>query len=297
MGRILVGISSWADSGLVHSGYYPAEVNTPAARLSYYASQFPITEIDASYHFFPTQRNLALWLENTPYGFTFDVKAFSLFTQHPTSFSAIPRTIREKYVGQIETKGNLYPHHLPEAALEDLWMIFRQTIEAFRNKGKLGMVLFQFPSWFHPEPKNFAYIGDCRERLAPYQIAVEFRVGSWLDKHREETLAFLHEHGIALVCVDEPQGLKSSVPPVYETTAQIGLVRFHGRNRETWESSGIAADEKFRYYYREDELEVWVPRIKEMAERTRELHVIFKNKYGDFPVNNANQMKRLLGFT
>ena len=97
MGRILVGISSWAEPELVQSGFYPAEVKTPEARLSYYASRFPVAEIDSSYHFFPTQRNLELWLENTPDGFTFDVKAFSLFTQHPTPFTALPRTIREKY--------------------------------------------------------------------------------------------------------------------------------------------------------------------------------------------------------
>ena len=104
-------------------------------------------------------------------------------------------------------------------------------------------MLFQFPPWFHPEPKNFDYIASCRERLSQYQVAVEFRVGSWLDKHREETLKFLREHGIALVCVDEPQGFKSSVPPVAEVTAPLAIVRFHGRNKENWESKGIPATE------------------------------------------------------
>ena len=74
MGRILVGISSWAEPELVRSGFFPDEVKTAEARLGYYASRFPVAEIDSSYHFFPTQRNLALWIENTPDGFTFDVK-------------------------------------------------------------------------------------------------------------------------------------------------------------------------------------------------------------------------------
>jgi uncharacterized protein YecE (DUF72 family) len=108
MGKILIGISSWADTELIHSNFYPPEVKTPESRLSYYASRFPIAEIDSSYHFFPTQRNLALWLENTPDGFKFNVKAFRLFTQHPTPFSSLPRTIREKYAGQIHAKGNIY---------------------------------------------------------------------------------------------------------------------------------------------------------------------------------------------
>ena len=73
MGLILVGISSWAEPELVHSDFYPAEAKTPAARLMYYASRFTVAEIDSSYHFFPTQRNLAFWLENTPNTFKFDV--------------------------------------------------------------------------------------------------------------------------------------------------------------------------------------------------------------------------------
>lgn len=295
MGRIVVGISSWAEPELIQSGFYPPEVGTPEERLRYYASRFPVTEIDSSYHFFPTQRNLALWLENTPDGFTFDVKVFSLFTQHPTPFNALPRTIREKYGGEIKARGNVYLHHLPQEAVDELWTILIRTIESFRIASRLGAVLFQFPPWFHPEPRNFDYIASCREKLPEYQMAVEFRVGSWLDKHREEALQLLSKYQIALVCVDEPQGLKSSVPAVDDVTAPLAIIRFHGRNRENWEGKGIPATEKFRYLYSEDELMEWVPKARSMAEKTRELHIIFKNKHADFPVKNAMRMQELLG--
>jgi len=294
MGKILVGISSWADTELVHSSFYPAGVETPEARLGYYASHFPVTEIDSSYHFFPTQRNMALWLDNTPDGFNFDVKAFSLFTQHPTPFSSLPKSIREKYAGRIHAKGNVYPHHLPDAAIDELWAIFVKTIESFRNTGKLGTVLFQFPPWFHPEPKNYDYINSCRERLVPYPVAVEFQVGSWLDKHHEETLKFLRERGITLVCVDEPQGLKSSVPPVNEVTAPLAILRFHGRNRENWEAKGVTPMEKFNYLYREAELMEWIPKIRLLEKNAEKLHIIFKNKHADFPVENALMMEKML---
>ena len=85
MSQILIGTSSWADHSLVESGlFYPPEVKTPAGRLSYYSERFPIAEIDSSYHYFPTRQNLTLWLENTPPGFVFDIRAFNLFTGHPT---------------------------------------------------------------------------------------------------------------------------------------------------------------------------------------------------------------------
>lgn len=295
MGRILVGISSWAEPELVRSGFYPPEVKTPAERLRYYAARFPIAEIDSTYHFFPTQRNLTLWLANTPESFTFDVRAFSLLTRHPTPFTALPRTIREKYGSEIQAKGNVYPHHLPAAAIEELWAIFILTLESFQTAGKLGAVLFQFPPWFHPETENLDYITSCRERMPGYQMAVEFRVGSWLEERREETLQFLSKHQIALVCVDEPQGFKSSVPPVAEVTSQLANIRFHGRNKENWEARSIPATERFNYLYSEEELKEWAAKARSMAEKARELHIIFKNKHADFPVKNALQMKELLG--
>lgn len=295
MGDLLVGISSWSDHGLVNSGFYPNDVKTPDARLRYYASQFNVAELDSSYHFFPTRRNMALWLENTPAGFTFDVRAFSLFTQHPTPPTSLPRSIRERYGGEIHAKGNLYTHHLPQIALDELWAIFLSDLETFQKAGKLGAVLFQFPPWFHPSPENLDYLGTVQNRLSGYRMAVEFRVGSWLEERREDTLTFLRHRGIGLVCVDEPQGLKSSVPPVAEATAGFGMVRFHGRNTDNWERKGTPPDEIFNYLYDETELAEWAPRIREMAENTEEVHVIFKNKHADFPVRNALQMKKLLG--
>ena len=54
--------------------------------------------------------------------------------------------------------------------------------------------------------------------------------------------------------VDEPQGFESSVPPVTAVTSDLALVRFHGRNGETWEAKGITPAERFRYLYTRDEL-------------------------------------------
>jgi uncharacterized protein YecE (DUF72 family) len=297
MGRVLVGLSSWAEPELIQRGFYPADVNTPAARLRYYAARFPVAEIDSSYHFFPTQHNLKLWLDNTPGGFTFDVRAFSLFTQHPTSFLSLPRTIREKYADRIEAKNSIYPHHLPKEAIDELWQIFGKTVASFKDSGKLGAILFQFPPWFHPAPQNYDYIAGCRKRLAEHRMAVEFRAGSWLDVHREQTLEFFCLKDITLVCVDEPQGLKTSVPPLLEVTSSLAIIRFHGRNKENWERKNIPVTAKLNYLYSEAELEEWADRIRQIVKKTGEIHLIFKNKHADFPARNAEQMKKLLGTT
>jgi uncharacterized protein YecE (DUF72 family) len=294
MGRIRLGISTWSTPELAHSGFYPPEAKIAPQRLNYYASRFSVAEVDSSFHFFPTGHNIELWLENTPADFAFNVKAFSLLTGHPTALESLPKSIREKYGSRIQAKGNIYPHHLPAEAIDEIWAVFGLIVGRFHDAGKLGAVLFQFPPWFHPEPGKYKYIEDCCSRIRHCHVAVEFRAGSWLVQHKDETLEFLRKRGIALVCVDEPQGFGSSVPPVAEATSSLAIVRFHGRNAETWEQKGIPADERFNYLYSEEELKEWLPRIRRLSE-TAEVHVIFKNKHLDFPFRNVLRMKTLLG--
>jgi uncharacterized protein YecE (DUF72 family) len=296
MGRILIGISAWADPELIESQFYPPEVKTPQDRLRYYASNFPVVEMDSSYHFMPTRRNLAAWIEATPPGFLFDVKAFSLLTQHPTPLSSLPIDIREKSQNIMGKEGNLYIRNLPQDLVDNIWERFSQAVSPLYQAGKMGVISFQFPPWFHSKPENYDYLNLCKKKLPQYPLAVEFRTGSWLnEEHLEYTLRFLRENTLSLVSVDEPQGLKSSVPAVAEVTAPPGVVRFHGRNKENWERKDITVSEKYNYLYSEDELEDWVPKIYRMADDAKEVYIIFKNKHFDFAVRNARQMRALLG--
>lgn len=140
MTNILIGTSSWADHSLVESGlFYPPEVKTPAARLSYYSERFPVAEIDSSYHYFPTRQNLDLWLENTPAGFVFDIRAFSMFTGHPTPPRSLPKSIRGVHEELANHKGNLYLHHLPEDVAERLWEIFLSDVREIESAADQGL--------------------------------------------------------------------------------------------------------------------------------------------------------------
>jgi uncharacterized protein YecE (DUF72 family) len=296
MARIKIGVSSWAEEGLVKSGFYPPDVKTPAGRLRYYSGRFPVAEIDSSFHFFPTRRIMALWLENTPPGFTFDPKAFSLFTLHPTPLMSLPRSIRERYGPDIKAKGNVYLHHLPAPAIDELWQVFDARMKELADAGKLGCVVFQFPPYFHPSPENYEHIRACKKRLGRRPMAVEFRAPSWVSGDRlPETLKTLRGLAITLACVDEPQGLKTSMPPLGEVTAPLAFVRFHGRNVGNWEEPGVSPQSRHEYEYTEAELKQCVPKIRAMAALSDELHVIFMNKLGDASVRNAGMMKGLLG--
>jgi uncharacterized protein YecE (DUF72 family) len=163
------------------------------------------------------------------------------------------------------------------------------------SAGKLGVVLFQFPPWFNPGNKQLEHILECQRHLPQYRIAVEFRNGSWLNgNNTDRTVAFLRDNKLSYVCVDEPQGLQSSVQPVVRATSDIGVVRFHGRNVSSWENPRQLASSRFNYLYSEEELEEWVPKIKELSAQTRQTHVLFNNCYLDKSVLNALQTIMLM---
>jgi uncharacterized protein YecE (DUF72 family) len=296
MSRFLVGLSSWADPTLIESGFYPPQIKAPEERLRYYAATFPMVELDASYHVMPGRRNIISWIEETPAGFIFDVKAFSLFTGHPTQINSLPGDFREAAASIPHRTDNLYISHMPEELADKLWERFAASIEPLRTAGKLGMVMFQFPPWFHPTPENYDHIVKCKEKLPGFKLAIEFRTGGWLDEqHLEKTIQHLRKNNLCLVCVDEPQGFATSLPPLAEVTGELAAVRFHGRNKENWEAKGISVYNKFNYLYSQDELAEWAEKIGRMAASAKEVHIIFTNKHEDYATRNARQMMDMLG--
>lgn len=297
MTGILVGTSSWTDATLIKSGaFYPPGVSTAEKRLAFYASNFPLVEVDSSYYYLPTQRNSALWVARTPADFIFNIKAYSLLTHHPTKPDSLPAHVKETVEPEVLAKNNVYVKDLPEEAIDAVWDEFREALLPLDSAGKLGAVLFQFPKWFVAGSRNRDYILSCKERLPGIPIAVEFRRREWMDEeHRDQTLGFLADNGLAYVNVDEPQGFDSSVPPTAEATSELAMVRFHGRNREAWEAKGLSAAERFRYLYEQTELAEWAGKIKKMAQQAGQTHVLMNNCYRNYAVTNAGQLMDLLG--
>lgn len=186
---------------------------------------------------------------------------------------------------------------MPEEVKDGLWERYRRALTPLVSGGRLGMVLLQFPAWFRPGREAGAHLEGCRGRLAGPRVAVEFRHGGWLARERREaTFALLRRLDAAFVCVDEPQGFASPVPPVAVSTAAVAVVRFHGRNAATWEAKGLAsASERFNDRYTPEELDAWVPRILALAESAREVHLLMNTNYGDQAIVNARLLRARLG--
>jgi len=286
--RILLGTASWTDKSLIESGrFYPPEATSAEARLRYYTTQFPLVEVDSSYCGLPTEKNSRLWVERTPEGFTFDVKAYSLFTEHPTPVRRLPKEIQSALPKSLRVRNQFYRRDAPDDVVNLCWSTFIDALLPLHNAGRLGLIVFQLPKWVFPNQQTKAYLHEVAERLGPYRAAVEFRNDIWMNpENREETLALLGDQSMTYICVDEPQSFSSSVPPVVAATTRTGFVRFHGRNAETWEKRTKTSAERFDWYYSPDELEDWVPRIAELASQTDRVHVVMNtNNYDQGPSN------------
>jgi uncharacterized protein YecE (DUF72 family) len=291
MARIRVGTASWTDKTLIASGWYPPEANTPEERLRFYARQFSLVEVDATYYALPAEQTAASWAERTPAGFIFNVKAFSLFTGHPTPVRALPADLRE--AAGKSGKDRVYRSGVDPAVTDQAWDRFLAALEPLRRAGKLGAILLQFPPWFSISRANKEYIVACAERVAPDRVCVEFRNRTWMtDDNRAGTLGFLADRRLPYVCVDMPQGYPSSIPPVLAATSDLAVVRMHGHS-DKWDSKDI--QERFRYRYTADELGEWAPKIRELADSAEVTHVLFNNCYGNDAQVNARQLADRLG--
>ena len=294
---VLIGTASWSSKTLVDSArFYPPGVSSAEARLRYYASRFPLVEVDSSYYAMPTPATVQLWAERTPDDFTMNVKAFRLFTGHPTSPTVLAKDIRAAL--PPSRKANLYLRDVPAEIVNELWRRFMEALAPLRASSKLGLVHFQFPPWLLRNAEGHAHVRMCVERMAGHTLSVEFRQQSWFADERAvaSTLAFERELGVVHTVVDGPQGFANSVPALWEVThPRYALLRLHGRNVETWNIKGASdSSERFNYDYPEAELSELAQKVKRIAAQALSTHVVFNNNMEDQGQRNAASLSAFL---
>jgi uncharacterized protein YecE (DUF72 family) len=295
--KILVGIASWTDPSMTAAGvFYPDGITTPEARLRYYAGRFPLVEVDSTYYAIPARRTATLWVDRTPDGFTFDVKAHALMTGQPSEVSRLPKELRSALPATLANKARVYASELPAEIRDAVWSSFLEALVPLRDTGRLGAILLQYPRWVVPSRSNAELIANARSRLVGWRAAVELRNRAWFDERtRERTFEFLRHNELSYVCVDSPPGFESSVPAIGEVTAgALAVVRFHGRNTDNWEAKVTRVSQRFRYLYDETQLVQWLPFVRAISEQAEEVHLVFNNCYGNYATTNALEMTALL---
>jgi uncharacterized protein YecE (DUF72 family) len=289
--RVRAGASSWADRGLVRDGgFYPRKTMTATERLGYYTTRLAVAEIATTFRFPPTPDLARQWAERTPAGFVFDVRAWSLLSGSPTLPDSLWPDLATEVHPERRDCRRLYPTHLSDDGIDECWSRFAHAIGPLRDAGRLGVVIFKYPSWFSPRNESWAELAAIRRRLAGFEVAVELHNRKWWEAAgADATLEWLEDHDIGFVCVDGPAGGAAAAPGVVAATSATAIVRFRGRREvdgEPW---------TWPYRYERAELEAWAPRIADLAASSTEAHLLFDNTAGTDAVDNALTALDIIG--
>jgi uncharacterized protein YecE (DUF72 family) len=224
--------------------------------LKYYALRFSSVEINSTYYRILTEKATAAMSRSVPEGFSFSVKLHSSMT------------------------------HSRDADKEQ-WNSFSKMIDPFRESGKMGMVLAQFPWSFPLDELSFEWLGHVAEQLDGYSKAIEFRHLKW---YEEEPMQRVSGMGFTPVSLDLP-GL-SGLP---ETGLIRGggniYLRLHGRNSENWWGN---TQERYDYLYNVDELRSWAVKLIGLSSGVKSCYVFFNNCHMGKAALNAQDMEKLL---
>lgn len=243
---------------------YPASRPRGFDPLAYLARYFDTIEINSTFYRPPSARSAASWAKRVAHNrrFRFTAKLWQRFTHQ-----------RETAWGPDDVAS------------------VREGFQPLAEAGRLGCVLVQFPWSFKRTPEGREWLDDVLAAFADFPLAVEVRHSSW---NVPEFYAGLAERGVGVVNLDQPV-FRHSLQPGARVTADIGYVRLHGRNYENWFREDAEPHERYDYPYSAAELEPWLERIREVAERTRETYVIANNHYRGQAAVNAAMLRKLYG--
>jgi uncharacterized protein YecE (DUF72 family) len=152
---------------------------------------------------------------------------------------------------------------------------FLDVMRTLQLGGKLACLLVQLPPTFSFDLGSLESFFTLLDPV--FRYAVEFRNVSWL---KEETWELLEKYGVAYVNVDEPL-----LPPEVHVTADFTYFRWHGRGKQPW----------FDYRYSEQELDEWVPKVRETAGKVKKIYGYFNNHYHGYAPENCLYLLERLG--
>lgn len=238
-------------------GFYPERFGA-SNYLEFYGRYFNTVEINSTYYCLPNPYMFFNILKKVPDNFLFSCKAHSSITH----------------------KRN---------ADEDTFKYFLKSINILKDANRLGAVLFQFPYSFYFNNNNIGYIEKLKNKFPGIEMVIEFRNAGWLN---EKVFGFLQKQDIGFCNVDEP-GLPNLLPPTNISTNEIFYLRFHGRNKEKWWKCKEAF-ERYDYMYEKEELEEWIPKIKDASAKAKKSLIYFNNHYKAKAVKSADMLMNLL---
>ena len=251
---VLTGSSLWTDRTLTRTPTgTPRRTMSAEERLRYYASQFPLTEIDSTYYAPPARA------AGAPVGAA-DARGLSLRCEGLFAADRSSHPSAQPVEGPARAapppsagKRNIYAKHLEPDALEEAWARFAAALAPLREAGQAsGPSCSSTRGGSVPGARTARSSRRCASACpATGSRSSSARRGGWRqERDRGRTLGALEEHGLVFVGVDAPK--VSGLPRVLAVTnPELFMVRFHGRSDSTWSDTSRSAAERFRYLYSE----------------------------------------------
>lgn len=248
-GRLVHGTCGWASKSQVLSVYTKEDASSGEKRLPVYSERFGCVEVDSTTYAIPSSEVVRRWVEKTPEGFVFLVKAFGGLCAPSVDARQLPADVRA--LARPNPSGRVHFATLPERAKDALWERFNACLAPMAEAGKLGCVVFQFHLSQGVSDALRAHILECQRRLNGAKMAVEFRNRDWITGERgDDTARWCREHDLLLVAADElehetfqrdreqsglpPGAVRRRMPTRLERTVDWGaLIRVHRRHGTT----------------------------------------------------------------
>ena len=275
---ILIGCSGWSYDDWV-GGFYPRELAKRKGEwLAYYARYFPTVEINSTFYRPPGERQVSSWVRKGSKLLDFE---YSL---------KMPQLVTHEHMVRGEK----------EEAVRGAEAFESSCIQPLARAGLLGSVLMQLSPFFPKNEANLKTLICVLDSLLflDYSYAVEFRHSSWLNekgKIDQQVAELLSQRNTATVLIDGP-GLHIR----RGNNAGHAYIRFHGRNYDIWHQGEREKREddfrlnRYDYLYKIEELEPWIPRIREAELNEQRVRIYFNNHARSKAAKNAFQLMDLL---
>ena len=191
--EVRIGCSGWNYRdwrGVVYPEKLPARL-----WLARYSELFDTVEVNSTFYGTPNPETVGTWVEQTPPGFLFAVKA-------------------NRYLTHVKRLADSPEKNFK---LTDGMSRFFEPLEPLREAGRLGPILWQLPGNFRRDDERLA---NLLSLLPPGRHAFEFRHPSWFTA---PVYRLLGEHDAALVIADDPERPFTT----REITASWTFLRLH----------------------------------------------------------------------
>jgi uncharacterized protein YecE (DUF72 family) len=187
---VRIGCSGWNYASWKDEFY---EGKPPRLWLEHYARFFDTVEVNNTFYRLPLETSVTRWVEETPPGFVFAVKA-SRYLTHVKRLSDLEASVKRYY----------------------------ERLRPLVASPKLGPVLWQLPANFRRDDER---LGAALAALPAGRHCFEFRHASWF---AEPVYELLRAHHVALVIGDRPEVKEFQT---FELTTGWTYVRFHYGSR------------------------------------------------------------------